>query len=72
MCSSTVFLKTELFSLVHTPSLSRNLVHADATQRYPCVLLLCARWFSTRGLRFWHLWDVTLLAPEGRVMCEHY
>jgi hypothetical protein len=53
MCVSTVFLKTSLFFLVRTPSLSRNLFHtAVVIQRYPFVLLLCVRWFSIRGLRF--------------------
>jgi hypothetical protein len=44
MCVSTVFLKTSLFFLVRTPSLSRNLFHtAVVIQRYPFVLLLCVR-----------------------------
>ncbi len=29
----------------------KNLLHTVAT-RYPCVLLLCVRWFSIRDLRF--------------------
>jgi hypothetical protein len=55
ICGSNVFLKTELFSLVRASTLPRNLFHTLTTQRYPCVLL-CVRWFSTRVLRFWHLW----------------
>jgi hypothetical protein len=42
----------ELFSLLHVLSLSRNLLHVVATQRYPSVLLLCDRWFSIRDLSF--------------------
>ncbi len=51
MCGTTVFLKTELFPLVRAPSLSGNLLHAAAAaQCYPCVLLLCARWFFNKRL----------------------
>jgi hypothetical protein len=49
---STVSKNRITIPLVRAPSLSRNLLHAAATQLYPCVLLLCVRWFSIRGLRF--------------------
>jgi hypothetical protein len=51
MCGSTVFLKKQNCSLSCVPSLSRNLIYtATAAQCYPCVLLLCVRWFFNKRL----------------------